>query len=117
MAFTDSSDDEAVKDIAVKPKVAAPTKEDRRKTVDRKERTALVLSNMLKEALAEQSEQDDGEDDPDQLANIVLQRYASQYGHDPEQMDIGREVGDQAAQVRCKGRSSSQGSRRGKAAK
>ncbi|CAK9087232.1 PPM-type phosphatase domain-containing protein [Durusdinium trenchii] len=89
--------------IRTKPDIEAPNPEDRRKTIDRKDRGSFTeLSNFLKDALASRKNKpEDGEEEQtdEELANIVLGRFASQHGVPVEDVKKGRDVSADAAQV------------------
>jgi len=84
----------SVKDLDVekKPAIEAPNPEDRRKTIDRTDRGQYTqISKMITDAMKKKEEGGSSDDEQDSdLVDIVLERYASQYGVDPEQVKLDR---------------------------
>jgi len=78
--------------LNIKPDIDMATPEDRRTTIQRKDRGSFTeLSNMLIEVIGE-NENDDVSDitkkDEGDLASVVLKRYAYRYGHNPDEAEL-----------------------------
>jgi len=78
----------------VKLEIPKATLEDRRKTVQRHDRGQYTeIQSLLQDIEANGGEAGD----VDQITDLVLKRFAKQYGHDASVLNSGRSVSDQAA--------------------
>jgi serine/threonine protein phosphatase PrpC len=67
--------------LVAKPAIDKPSPEDRRHTIQRKEKASFTeVSNMLKDAMARQHNKQEPQPDSREMAEAILSRYASQHG-------------------------------------
>jgi hypothetical protein len=85
--------------LVAKPSIDKPSPEDRRHTIQRKEKASFTeVSNMLKDAMARQLTKQEQQPDSREMAEAILSRYASQHGvKQQEALETSQEMRKDAA--------------------